>query len=317
VSTQYTRNAGLPYPQLDDTAWHVPLQNAILGLDACAAIGPFAVHPSAPGSSAALPSLSLQVDVGGGSFLNGSGLPVAFPGASGIALPPNTKTRIWLDDTATLNTGAVYPPATQIVPLATATTTASSVTAIGDDRIVWRSFGGPASGYLLKAGDSLGDGSSFALGTASGTRFGTAATQKLGFLGATPIAQEPASADLRQVLIDFGLLAPGGSSPLNLNGGILTGALRLPVTTVSSSVALSTLGLVLVSAAGNLTLALPDASSNIGGILILKRTDATANPVTITRAGTDLIDGSATNTALSVQWAVLRLVAGAGGWYSV
>jgi hypothetical protein len=203
------------------------------------------------------------------------------------------------------------------VQLGTVTTGTTGVTAISDDRIVWRSFGGSASGSIQKASDTLGDGSNFVLGTMLGTRIGTAATQKLGFLGATPIGQEPATTDLRQVLVDFGFLAAGGASPLDLNGGTLTGSLRLPVVTVSSSMALSTLGLVLVSAASNITLTLPDATSNAGGIVVFKRTDATSNSVTVTRAGSDMIDGGTTNMSLASQWALLRLVAASGAWYVV
>ena len=44
----------------------------------------------------------------------------------------------------------------------------------------------------------------------------------VGFLGAAPVTQRSSTYDLRQGLIDLGLFASGGASPLNLNGGALT-----------------------------------------------------------------------------------------------
>jgi len=45
---------------------------------------------------------------------------------------------------------------------------------------------------------------------------------KLGFYGTAPITQPTGTTDLRQALINLGLYATGGASPLNLNGGGLT-----------------------------------------------------------------------------------------------
>lgn len=66
------------------------------------------------------------------------------------------------------------------------------------------------------------DALNFAFGSTSGTKFGTATTQKLGFFNATPIVQPANTTDLRTVLINLGFLASGGASPLDLNGGALT-----------------------------------------------------------------------------------------------
>jgi len=69
---------------------------------------------------------------------------------------------------------------------------------------------------------TLADGKDFALGSSSGTKIGTATTQKLGFFNATPIQQKSANADtsgatltqletevneLKQLLRDYGLMA--------------------------------------------------------------------------------------------------------------
>jgi hypothetical protein len=62
------------------------------------------------------------------------------------------------------------------------------------------------------------------LGTTTGTKIGTATSQKLGFFNATPIIQPIGTTDLRTALINLGLYASGGASPLNLNGGAFTAA---------------------------------------------------------------------------------------------
>jgi hypothetical protein len=74
------------------------------------------------------------------------------------------------------------------------------------------------SGVALK----FGEGHNATFGTTTGTKFGTATTQKLGFYNATPIVQPSSTTDLRTALINLGLYATGGASPLDLNGGALT-----------------------------------------------------------------------------------------------
>lgn len=59
----------------------------------------------------------------------------------------------------------------------------------------------------------------------------------IGFLGANAIARYSSTGDLRQALIDFGLYTTGGASPLDLNGGRLTGFVSsLASTTASASI---------------------------------------------------------------------------------
>lgn len=315
-TTVYTGRAGFPLPRFNDLNWHLPLQALIASLDTQAAIGPFSVTATHPGLAAALPSSSLVVTVAGGLFLNARGEQIEYTGGS-FTLAASLTTRLWLDDTGVLYEAASYPTGLQILPLASVTTSAASVTAIGDDRVLWRSFGGSAAGFVNKAGDTLAEGSNFSLGTTSGTRLGTDPAQRLAFFGASPVPQPASASDLRAALIALGLLAGGGATPLNLNGGTLTGGLQLPVTAVNASMALTALGLFLVSAAGNITITLPDAASNAGGLVILKRIDNTTSTVTVARAGTDTIDGAATSTSLSAQWTVLRLIAMNNGWVVV
>lgn len=58
----------------------------------------------------------------------------------------------------------------------------------------------------------------------NGLQIGTVNTQRLGFLGATPVSQQAITVDLRQLLINFGFYPNAvGATPLNL-GGTLPGA---------------------------------------------------------------------------------------------
>lgn len=60
-------------------------------------------------------------------------------------------------------------------------------------------------------------------GTGTGTKIGALTTQKLAFYGSTPIAQPSSTSDLKSgVLVLLGLVASGGATPLNLDGGLLT-----------------------------------------------------------------------------------------------
>jgi hypothetical protein len=78
-------------------------------------------------------------------------------------------------------------------------------------------------GHLTVAGGTLSEGSNLAVGTTTGTKIGTATTQKLGFFNATPVVQPLVTADLLDSLQALGLVASGaGNTPLDLTGGTLT-----------------------------------------------------------------------------------------------
>jgi hypothetical protein len=75
--------------------------------------------------------------------------------------------------------------------------------------------------YSTSTGLTIAD-KNIVLGTTTGTKIGTATTQKLGFYNATPIVQPSSTTDLRTALINLGLYATGGATPLDLNGGAFT-----------------------------------------------------------------------------------------------
>lgn len=223
MTTQYTDELGLPYPQTGDPDWDVPIVQATQMVSA-SLLGALAVRPSDPGATEPLPSTSLNVDVAAGSFQSSTGGLVAFGGASDQALPDDATTFLWLTDGGTLASSTAFPGVgTNIVRLARVVTSGGTITVIDDLRIALTAFGGTplGSNYVLKAGDTFADGSSFALGTLTGTKWGTAADQKQAWFGATPRAKGGSNEDLKDLLASFGFLVNGSATPLNLDGGAL------------------------------------------------------------------------------------------------
>lgn len=114
--------------------------------------------------------------------------------------------------------------------------------------------GSMAANVFLKDSDqTLSDGTDIAVGSTNGTKIGTATSQKLGFYNATPVVQPVGTTDLRQALINLGLYATGGASPLNLNGGALTasGSNSLGATTLTGDLTLSTHNLITDTSTGS------------------------------------------------------------------
>lgn len=96
---------------------------------------------------------------------------------------------------------------------------------------------------------TLAEALNLVLGTTTGTKFGTATTQKISFFNSTPIVQPANTTDLRTALSDLGLRASGGATPLDLGGGALTSGTH----TISAKRQLQAQGAD-VASANNLTL---------------------------------------------------------------
>lgn len=80
-----------------------------------------------------------------------------------------------------------------------------------------------ATGTVALTGDmTISDGINIVLNTTTGTKIGTATSQKLGFFNATPVVQEAGSNDVLASLVTLGLRAASSNPPLNLGSGTLT-----------------------------------------------------------------------------------------------
>lgn len=74
--------------------------------------------------------------------------------------------------------------------------------------------------HLSQAGGTMAEGANIAVGTTTGTKIGTATSQKLGFFNATPVVQQTITTDLLDALQALGFIATGaGNTPLNLTDG--------------------------------------------------------------------------------------------------
>jgi hypothetical protein len=142
-------------------------------------------------------------------------------------------------------------------------------------------------GYL--GGDlTFGDGINIPLKTTTGTKIGTATTQKLGFFNATPVIQQGATTDLGTVLSTLGLRASGTAYPITTTG-------------------LATLGSAIISS--NLTV---NGAINIKGTNITDMIAASTNPIP---AQTAAAIANATNAIVQAGW--LLYDAGSNKWLRV
>lgn len=103
----------------------------------------------------------------------------------------------------------------------------------------------------------LAAASDIILDTTTGTKIGTATTQKLGFYNATPIVQEANTVDLGTVLSDLGLRAAGTAYPITTSGTV----------TLTGTLAFSTLALKAGTSTGNI--------AKVGGAIYDHFTDTT------------------------------------------
>jgi hypothetical protein len=223
VATSYTNNVKLQKPATADRNWDIPLNaNADL-LDGLTAIGGLAV------TAAETPSASLNVRVAPGAYRKGDGTIGTFAGASTVAMPASSATCLWLTDTGSLTTGTAFPT-TAHVRLASVTSSATTISGVADQRVQC-STAGSGLGFILKAGDALADGANFSLGTTTGTQFGTAPNQLLGFFGSKPATQAvstPALTDSTGATPGTGVTDVGATySQANINANLATLAAKV------------------------------------------------------------------------------------------
>lgn len=174
MSTTYLPSTKLGYPALNDTGYTTVFQADLTALDAMAPVGDLFVTTHEQPTST-----SLLVDVAAGQYKAQDGTVATYAGVSGQAITASTTNVLYLDLTASgaLVVGASYPT-TPHIRLATVIAGSSTLTSITDNRQVFTVCG------------SWADGVNIALGSTTGSQFGTVSSQKIGFLGATPVVQQ-------------------------------------------------------------------------------------------------------------------------------
>lgn len=126
---------------------------------------------------------------------------------------------------------------------------------------------------------------------------------KVGFFGATPVTQQADTTDLKDVLVNFGFLADGGATPLDLDGGTLTiGSLSTSGLSVgyvekTANYTATTSDCVINCTSGTFTVTLYAASGNAGRVLIIQNSGA--GTITVDGNGSETINGSLTVSLLT------------------
>jgi hypothetical protein len=174
MSTTYTPSVQLGQPASGDRVWNVPLNANTTQLDAQNALGDLCV------TTTEVPSASLNVKVSSGLYQKQDGTVGSYTGVSSTGLTASSTNYLYLDLTAsgalTINTTGF--PTTAQVRLAQVVTTGTVISSITDARVAFTVLG------------SVLDGTALPIGSSSGYQIGTVSTQKIGFLGATPAAQQ-------------------------------------------------------------------------------------------------------------------------------
>lgn len=132
---------------------------------------------------------------------------------------------------------------------------------------------------------------SLGTGSASVVNLGVS-NSTIGFFGATAVAKQGSTTDLRTALINLGLYTTGGASPLNLNGGALTAA------TVSAT-ATVTAGTGITATTGNIVASTGNITSTLGSVgaatTVTAGTSITATLGNITATNGNIVRGTAGN----------------------
>lgn len=137
-------------------------------------------------------------------------------------------------------------------------------------------------------------------GTTTGTKIGTATTQKLGFYNATPVVQQTATTDLGTALSNLGLRASGTAFPITTSGAVtLTGGVRLGYVAKTANYTILTTDYLIDCTANTFTVTLPTAASVSGKIYEI--TNSGAGTITIaTTSSQTFTNVSGTPTTLSL-----------------
>jgi hypothetical protein len=168
----YTPNTKLAQPASGDRTWNVAMNGNTTILDALNPVGALAVVTKE------VPSTTLNVAVAAGNYLQQDGTIATYGGTASQAIATVSTKVLFLDLAAAgaLTVAASFP-ATPHVRLATVVAGATTITSITDARVAFTVVG------------SYADGVNITFGSTTGTKIGTATTQKLGFFGKTPIVQ--------------------------------------------------------------------------------------------------------------------------------
>lgn len=185
MATTYSGNLRLGKPAVADRNWNTAIEADLDALDV--------LSPIATGNVtiAEVPSASLNVRIAGGSYLKADGTVGTLSTVSAQPVTASTTTYVFLDSSYAVAVNTTGWPSTAHIRLATVLAGTTTITSIADARVILEPLLAPC---LPLSGGTLADAANVAVGTTTGTKIATAASQKLGFYGATPVVQPSGSA---------------------------------------------------------------------------------------------------------------------------
>ncbi len=160
MASTYTPNCGFEQPAFGDSNWNVALDDMRSELDALAPVGGLGVRPSE------IPSVTLNVNVAPGDYINSDGSKGTYAGVIGQAIPSLSTKVLFLDLTASgaLTLAASYPTTTAHVPIATVIAGATTISSIADDRV-------PGGTVLKTLVNAANDAAAAGLGVGVGSTY--------------------------------------------------------------------------------------------------------------------------------------------------
>ncbi len=175
----YSSNLKLGLPIAGETGWGVIADTTLALIDAAAPVGGLAVTPHEGGTST-----TLLVDVAAGKYIKQDGSTGTYAGTTSFALTASNTNYIYLDgaNSYALTKSTSSFPTTAHVRLATVVAGGTTLSSVTDSRQAFSVCG------------TWEEGVNMAFGVSTGTQIGTASSQKLAFLGATPVIQQTGGA---------------------------------------------------------------------------------------------------------------------------
>ena len=176
-----------------------------------------------------------------------------------------------------------------------------------------------AAGNMAQVGSThsgtflFGDSSTFNFPSTAANQFAARATGGVRFVTGIDGSGNPLAADTF-VMTNTGMLGVGTATPqttLQVNGGV-----SVAVKTVTSAYTMLTsdFGILANASAGAFTVTLP-AASNTGMLVFIKKIDTSTNVVTVSRAGTDTIEGATAEKLATKNKSFTLIAGGSGVWY--
>jgi hypothetical protein len=189
MANTYTTFTNLAMPALNDAGWNAPINANAAQLDAMEPMASLAV------ATTEVPSASLNVKVAPGVFTASNGLHVGYAGVASLAMTASATNYLYLNDAGILAVNTTgWPTGTMHVRLATVVAGVSTINSVNGQRVPYASAGANYNTvYLALAGGAFNDAAGVVAvhtGSANGTVFGGSATEKVGFFGAAPVAQQ-------------------------------------------------------------------------------------------------------------------------------